>query len=88
MQVIERTIEDKYIEIAIYDVLDELKFNQREKLKIDLEKLKDYFSRGIVFNKMIEIIKKSFEKWIKKKRVCMNLTKYARMKWNQCLLKL
>ena len=35
--------EEKYTEDAVYDVLGELKPNQKEKLKIDMEELSDYF---------------------------------------------
>lgn len=53
----------KYTEEAVYEVLDELKPNQREKLKIDMEDLKDYFDRGTTPNEMIKIIKKSLAEY-------------------------
>lgn len=48
--------EEKYTEDAVYDVLGELKPNQKEKLKIDMEELSDYFSRGTTPNEMKKII--------------------------------
>lgn len=55
--------EGKYIEDAVYDVLDELKPNQKENLKISLDELRDYFERGTTPNEMIKIIKKSLAKY-------------------------
>lgn len=55
--------EGKYTEDAVYDVLDELKPNQKENLKISLDELRDYFERGTTPNEMIKIIKKSLTKY-------------------------
>ena len=55
--------EGKYTEDAVYDVLDELKPNQKENLKINLDELRDYFDRGTTPNEMIKIIKKSLAKY-------------------------
>ena len=55
--------EGKYNEGAVYDVLDELKPNQKENLKINLDELRDYFDRGTTPNEMIKIIKKSLAKY-------------------------
>ncbi len=55
--------EGKYTEDAVYDVLDELKPNQKENLKISLDELRDYFERGTTPNEMIKIIKKSLAKY-------------------------
>lgn len=55
--------EGKYTGDIVYDVLDELKPNQKEKLKIDMEDLKDYFDRGTTPNEMIKIIKESLSQY-------------------------
>ncbi len=60
--------EGKYTEDIVYDVLETIKPNQKEKLKIDMEDLKDYFDRGTTPNEMIKIIKKSLSQYRSKQK--------------------